>query len=182
MASEDSDQLGSGFASIHRLHDLGDLQQTLSSPVTITDDQFDAVRELLEVVPLGRTERVVAKERNDPFHEIRPTTNDVAVQMLSVVVWPPIDVHLPHSKELAELVETRDTAGALRHHEVVRDLVSGRVASSIRSLRLPNESNREASFSVYETDHPAALLDQPFLLVFRTRHIVTLDIVSAIIE
>jgi hypothetical protein len=43
---------------------------------------------------------------------------------------------------------------------------------------LPYETDREASFSVYETDHPSTGLDQPFLLVFRTRHVVTLDIRS----
>src|SRR5215467_13946944 len=62
----------------------------------------------------------------------------------------------------------------------MRDLVSGRVASSPLSAWLPNEADREASFSVYKTDHPATELDQPFLLVFRTRHIVTVDIRSDI--
>jgi hypothetical protein len=56
----------------------------------------------------------------------------------------------------------------------MRDLVSGFVAASPRPAWLPDESDREASFSVYETDHPATELDQPFLLVFRTRHVVTM--------
>ena len=92
-----------------------------------------------------------------------------------MVVMPPVDVHLPYPEELAELVEALDATRALRHHEVMRDLVSGHVASSPRSVRLPNEADREASFSVYKTDHPATELDQPFLLVFRTRHVVTVD-------
>src|SRR6266545_5559291 len=54
------------------------------------------------------------------------------------------------------------------------DLVSGRVASSPWPAWLPDEADREASFSVYKTDHPATELDQPFLLVFRTRHVVTM--------
>ena len=63
---------------------------------------------------------------------------------------------------------------ALRDHEVMRDLVSGSVTSSPRAAWLPHEADREASFSVYKTDHPATELDQPFLLVFRTRHVVTM--------
>jgi hypothetical protein len=90
-----------------------------------------------------------------------------------VVVIPPIDVHLARSEELAELVKTPDATRALCHNEVMRDLVPGLVASSSRAIRLMHETDREASFSVYKTDHPASELDQPFLLIFRTRHIVT---------
>jgi hypothetical protein len=40
---------------------------------------------------------------------------------------------------------------------------------------LPHETDREASFSVYKTDHPSTKLDQPFLLIFRiARHVVTI--------
>ena len=56
----------------------------------------------------------------------------------------------------------------------VHRLESGPVASSTPAAWLPHESDREASFSVYETDHPATELAQPFLLVFRTRHVVTM--------
>jgi hypothetical protein len=94
--------------------------------------------------------------------------------VLSVVVVPPIHIHLPHSKVLAELVEAHGARGALHDHEVVRDLVSGPVASPTRTVWLPHESDREASFSVYKTDHPATELYQPFLLVFRTRYVVTM--------
>jgi hypothetical protein len=52
---------------------------------------------------------------------------------------------------------------------------SGSVASSSRPAWWPDETAREASFSVYETDHRATTLDQPFLLVFRTHHVVTAD-------
>jgi hypothetical protein len=95
-----------------------------------------------------------------------------------VVVVPPIDVHLTRTEELAELVETVDATRALCHHEVMRDLVPGLVASSPRAITLMHKTDREASFSVYKTDHPASELDQPFLLIFRTRHVVTLDIQS----
>ena len=100
------------------------------------------------------------------------------MHVFPVIVVPPVDVHLPYSEELADVVERRDASRALRNHEIVRDLVSGRVASSPRTVRLTHEADREASFSVYETDHPATKLDQPFLLVFRTRHVVTVDTLS----
>src|SRR5437763_8243075 len=54
------------------------------------------------------------------------------------------------------------------------NLVADLVAASTRTAWLPDEADREASFSVYKTDHPATELDQPFLLVFRTRHVVTM--------
>ena len=55
----------------------------------------------------------------------------------------------------------------------MRHLIAGLVAASAWPGRLPDEADRETSFSVYETDHPAAQLDQSFLLIVRTRHVVT---------
>ncbi len=121
---------------------------------------------------------MIPKERDDPIDQILTSMNCVAVQVLPVLVMPPVDVHLSHSEELAQLLETLNAARVLRHDEVMRDLVSGRVAGSSRAAWLPHEADREASFSVYKTDHPATELDQPFLLVFRTRHVVTVDIHS----
>ena len=69
---------------------------------------------------------------------------------------------------------------ALRRRELVSYLVAGLVAASTRTAWLPYEADREASFSVYKTDHPATELNQPFLLVSRTRHIVTREILSDI--
>ena len=54
------------------------------------------------------------------------------------------------------------------------NLIAGLVASAIRPGRLADEPDGEATFSVYKTDHPSTELDQPFLLVFRTRHVVTM--------
>ena len=71
-------------------------------------------------------------------------------------------------------MEALDAACALSHHEVMRDLVARLVAAPSCSVWLPNKPDREASFSVYKAGHPATELDQPFLLVFRTRHVVTI--------
>src|SRR3989442_12845341 len=61
-------------------------------------------------------------------------------------------------------------------------LVSGSVASSLPAVRLPHEADREASFSFSKPDHPATELDQAFLLIFRTRHVVTLDTRSDVLS
>jgi hypothetical protein len=88
-----------------------------------------------------------------------------------------------HTVDFEQCLRRRRTHGGsrdtrrlrrLRDRELVRDLETSLVASPPRTVCLPHEADREASFSVYKTDHPATELDQPFLLVFRTRHIVTL--------
>jgi hypothetical protein len=71
-------------------------------------------------------------------------------------------------------VEAVDALRALRHRELVRHLVTEPVAGSPGPVLLPDEADGEAPFSVYEADHPATELDQSFLLVFRTRHVVTI--------
>ena len=101
MVSEDSDELVSGFTSIHRLHDLDDLQKTRVSLMSTAGHQLDARSELLEVVPLGCSKPMLPEERDDSLEQILSSMNRVAVEVLPVVVMPPVDVHLPHSKELA---------------------------------------------------------------------------------
>ena len=174
MASEDSDELVPGLLAVHRLHDLDDLRETSVRLVSPFSHQLHARSELLEIVALGAPKGMLPEERNDPLEQLVSTTHAVAVKVLPVVVVPPVDVHLARSKELPQLMKTRDATRALRHHEVVGDLVSGHVAAPARPAWLPDEPDREASFSVHETDHPTTELDQPFLLVFRTRHVVTM--------
>jgi hypothetical protein len=55
----------------------------------------------------------------------------------------------------------------------VSDLITEPVADPVRTIMLPDEADGEASLSVYEAGHPATEFDQSFLLVFRTRHVVT---------
>jgi hypothetical protein len=119
MASEDSDEFVPGFTPIHRLRDLGDLRQTVEGPVATAGDQIDTESELLKVESLRSPQRMPLEERNHRVDKIRTATNNVAVQMLAVVVIPPVCKHLPHSKELTELMETLDAAGALRHRELM---------------------------------------------------------------
>jgi hypothetical protein len=119
MASEDSDELVPGFTSIHRLRYLCDFRQTVEGQMVTARDEIDTERELLEVESLGSPQRMSLEERNHRVDKVRAATNNVAVQMLTVVVVPPIRKHLPHSKELTELMETVDATCALCHRELV---------------------------------------------------------------
>ena len=55
MVSEDSDELRSGFPTVHRLDDTYDLQQTLAGPVATVIDEIEACHELREVFTLRRS-------------------------------------------------------------------------------------------------------------------------------
>ena len=173
MASEDSDQIVPGLSVIHRLGDLSYLDQAVHLQVTAGGHELDAARELLEVQLLRAPHGMLPEERDDHIQEMVATTDGVAEHVLSVVVIPPIRDHAPDTEEPTKTLKTRDARGTLCHGEFVRYLEAGLVASAIRPAWLPDESDGEASFSVYETDDPATELDQPFLLVFRTRHVVT---------
>jgi hypothetical protein len=136
-------------------------------------DEFDTLRKLLEVVLLRRQQRMLAEERYDRLQQVSSPTYHVAVQMLAMVVVPPIRDHLSDTEEPTKPLQRMNALRALRDSELVSNLVAEFVASSPRAVLLSHEADREASFSVYKPDHPATELDQPFLLVFRTRHVVT---------
>ena len=93
-----------------------------------------------------------------------------------MVVVPPVDIYAPDPEELLEVFEAPDALHALRHDELVSDLVAGLVAFPASPAWLPDEADGEASFSVYTTNNPTEP-DQPFLLIFRTARIVTAIVV-----
>ena len=61
----------------------------------------------------------------------------------------------------------------------LQDLVAGPVSGSIDSTSLFHQTWREATFSVYKAKNPA-YLDEPFLLIVRTRHVVTIPNMSSV--
>jgi hypothetical protein len=145
-------------------------------------DQVETECEPLEVLLLRAQHRILPEEWNDPLQQVDPTPNCISIQVLAVVVVPPVREHLADTEELAELMQTRDATSALCHDELVRDLPAGFIGASASSAGLAHEADREASFSVYKTNNPATP-DQSFLLIFRiTRHVVTVDITSDIIS
>ena len=115
--------------------------------------------------------RILIKSCLDVFRFIA-TVHDELAQMLSMVVLTLIDVDPTHAKEAHELLQCGPATDTLRHDKPMRDLVPGPVASAILPTWLPNESDGEASLSVYKASDPAKL-NQSFLLIFCTRHIVT---------
>ena len=123
MVSEDSDQLMPGLAMIHRLSDLGDLDQTLSSPMSTSTDHLHAQRELLEVTLFRCAKPMLAEERNDRFHQSRTRVDDVLAQMLAVVVMPLVHVEPSHAEEALELLQTATATDSLGHDKPMRDLV-----------------------------------------------------------
>ena len=174
MASEDSDEVVSGLPSVHRFSDPCNLDHAVDRLVTAGGDELDASHELLEVVTLRCTQWMLLEERNDHFLQLTAPSHDITVQIFAMVVVPPIRDHLTDAEELTKLMEDTDALRALRHRELVSNLVTEPVADSTRPVLLPNKADGEAPFSVYEADHPATELDQPFLLVCRTRHVVTM--------
>ena len=154
MASEDTDELMSGLPAIHGLSDLRDLDETFGRLVPACGDDLHAVRELLEVLLLGASHRILREERNYRLQQIATSPYGVAEHVLPMVVVPPVRDHIAYTEELTKCLETREARDTLRDRELVRDLESGSVAASARTALLPHEADREASFSVYKTDHP----------------------------
>jgi len=172
MVSEDSDQVVSGLFSIHRLSDFRQIRQARVGPVNSIVNHLDAARELLEIALLSRMQLVPHKERNDRVDQVAPTTHHESIQALSVVVVPPVGDHASHSEEALQFLQARDTLSPLRDSELVSYLIPGLVALATCPRWLPDKSNGEATLSVYKTDNPAEL-DQSFLLISCTRHVVT---------
>jgi hypothetical protein len=119
MASEDSDQLMPGLPAIHRLNNLRDLHKTINSQVATRRNELDAVCELCEIVFLRCPQRIRAEEGNDRFEKIISSLHVVPIQMLPMVVVPPVDSDAADTKEALQLVQTRQTARALHHDELV---------------------------------------------------------------
>lgn len=114
------------------------------------------------------------EERDDRLDQIRTSPHNVAIQMLLVVVVPPIGDHATHAEEVHELMQAGHALSALRYGELMGHLIAGFVAFPARSTWLSNETDGEATLSVYETKNPANP-EQPFLLISCTRHIVTVS-------
>src|SRR5580658_2367451 len=149
MASEDSDQVLPGCFPIHRFDDLSNLNQAVDIEMPSVRDQLHTACELLEVTLLRRPKRVILKERNYRPHKIISSVHDELAQVLSMVVLARIDVDPSHAKEALELLQCGPATDTLRHDKPMRDLVPGSVAFATPPAWLPNESDGEASLSVY---------------------------------
>jgi hypothetical protein len=172
MASEDSDQLLPGLLAVHGLRDAGDPDEPIGLEMPSAPHKLETLRELAEVLSLRREKRMCPEERNDRLQELIAPADAVLRHVLAVVVVPGVCVDPTDPEERLEIFETADAAHTLRDNEPMEHLIAGLVTASIRPIWLPNEADREASFSVYKTNNPASS-DQSFLLIFRTVRIFT---------
>ena len=170
MVSEDSQGLG-WFPVIHRLGDLRDLDDSIHREVTTEFHQLDDPYELLEVQPLRSSQWVLSKEGNDPGADIIESVDIVPEQILPVIVTSSVAIDSAAPEEPNQFLESITTRLSLYDIE--------------RRSHLPTESHlvtpidgaAEAAFSIHETHNPSCGLE-PFLLVFRTRRIVTAHVMT----
>ncbi len=172
MASEDSDQLVPGGPPVHRLDDLSDLNQAADIKMPAVRYQLHTARELLKVTLLRRPQGIGLEERHYRAYEVVPAVYDELAQVLAVIVLTPVHVDPAYAEEASELLQCRPATDTLRHNKPMRDLVPSFVASAIPPAWLPDEPDGEASLSVHKASDPAEL-NQPFLLISCTHHIVT---------
>jgi hypothetical protein len=111
---------------------------------------------------------VPPKKWNDRFDQIISSRNAESIQILFMVVVPPVEINVSHTEESLEHVKTLDASRTLCHSKLMRHLISGLIASTTWSMRLTHEMDRKASFAIDKTGNPTNLLDQPFLLIFRS--------------
>ena len=98
--------------------------------------------------------------------------HDELAQVLAMIVMARGRVDPADPEEVLQLLQSRTAVHALRHNKPMRHLKAGLVAPAPRPIRLSDEADGEASLSAYKTSNPAEL-NQPFLLVSCTRHVVT---------
>ena len=115
---------------------------------------------------------MLPKEGNDLLNEINPFPYAVPMHMFLVIVVASIDIDVANLEELRERVKTVKAFFALCHRELMGHLETSFVPSSIVSMRLTNEVDRETTFSIDETGNPSDF-DQSFLLIVRIRRIFT---------
>ena len=98
MVSEDSHDFR-WLPKVHRLCDLGDLDQTADREVSPAIHHGDDFGELGEVVSLRRPQWALLKERDDNIPQISESLHAVTEDVLPVIVMPAIAEHLPASEE-----------------------------------------------------------------------------------
>jgi hypothetical protein len=104
--------------------------------------------------------RVTLEERNDSVKQVAPPSNDEHERSIAPTV--PLDV--PATKTLSDQFQDLSTIAVLAHVNLRNELKP----ESTTCVALHRDG--EASFSINVTRDVAI---QPFLLIFRTRHVVT---------
>ena len=102
MASEDSDQLGSGFLAIHRLDHLKKICQAVMSEVISTCNPLHAEGELLEVEALSCPQRVLPEERDYDPKQVGTPADAERQKVLAVIVMSEIPIHRANTKKRSQ--------------------------------------------------------------------------------
>jgi hypothetical protein len=166
MVSEDSASQG-WFPLVHRLSDRGDLDETGNAEMATSLHELDHFDKLLEVLSLCRPQRIRVEERDNDLVEILEPPHDESIQRLAVIVSSHIDVYPPTVEVITQNRERLNARCPLNHNELRLHLPTN------RGGRLTLNWNGEATFAVDEPSYPPCD-SQPFLLIVRTRHVVTM--------
>jgi hypothetical protein len=142
--------------------------------MSISGHDLHTLPEDFEVVSLRCPERILREERNDRLQQVVSSPDNVLTEVFTVIIVTPVDVDSACAEELQQLLEAVSTPLTLRNDESVEHLEASPVALSPRAAWLPHVADGEAPFPVYKAGHPATELDQSFLLIFRTHHVVTM--------
>jgi hypothetical protein len=140
MASEDSEELVSGLAMVHRLRDRRYLDKTLPGQMSVIRNDLHTPSERLEVVSLRGLQWMLLEER-DRLQQVSSASHGVLAEVLAMVVVPTVEVDTPDAEEALELLETGATPLALGYDEPVEHLVAGCVAFAPRAAWLPHEAD-----------------------------------------
>jgi hypothetical protein len=170
MVSEDSQYLGR-FPVVHRLLDLGDLHDPRHREVPAEFHQLDDSNELLEVLPLRSSQWVLLEERNDLGAEILKPVDVKPKEILPVVVTSPIPIDPPATEKVDQSFQRVTTRLSLYDIEGWPHLpLESHLVTTV-------DGAAEAAFPIHEAHDPSDGLE-PFLLVFRTRRIVTVHVTT----
>ena len=136
MASEDSDQLRSGFLMVHRLQQLEDSNQALRMEVLSSFQKLHAARKRQEVRLLCCPEWIPLEERNDHVRQLDESADVVSVQVLLVVVMPSIPMDTSNPEEVPQRMQHISTSGALCYSKTRVDLPAKLISDSACSAGL----------------------------------------------
>ena len=151
---------------IHRLCNRRDAGETFSREMFARRHHAYNSRESPKFIGLRGYQWVLFEEWNDPCCEVRQSLDGIPVHVFPVVVEAPIDRHGTASEELLQITQYVRAPSSLNHNELRLDLPTE------PRRAIPEDRDREASFAVDEADDPL-LESRPFLLIARTRRIVT---------
>ena len=167
MVSEDSQDLG-WLAMIHRLSDAGDLDQTTDREMPPPIHQDNDLGELVEVMSLRRSQRVLLEERDNAVPEISESLHAVPEYIFPVIVVTSIAEHLAASEEADKVFQNVTTRCALDNGKLWTNLPSE------RHLVAAVDGTAEAALAIHEPHNPS-VGHESFLLISRTACIVTAE-------